>query len=505
MAASVLPRFSSRSVSAAPPSPPASSSRSLLLAIVTCAAVPRLFASASSAPPLPRPLSPLLLSLLASGAASHASRPPAFAGSPASRSSCPSASLAPLASSTRLAYLFPRSFSAFSSPACARLASAAASSRDARSDASLGERPREASAVARAAKAATRASRAATAARAAAQSLAPPAAAGRRPGIAASAESARQFSSLFSTQSLSAETETVEGRAERAPRCEKDAQPCGGGDRRYSPVESGCEGEKSFSLVLSDRETGKRLSPWHGVPLFAGREGENLFNMVVEIPKNSRKKMEIQLDRPLTPIMQDVKKDGSLREYASTMYWNYGAFPQTWEDPRAPGDPEVFHALGDGDPLDAVEIGSQVLRLGDVVSVKVLGALAMIDKGELDWKVLAIREGDPLFSQLHSIEDVARLCPGVVSGVREWFRWYKLPTDNVLNTFGHNEEALGASEALQVVRRAHEHYRRLIEDGERARRRRGGGDETDAGALPPAKGYAVTIEGKQTLWLPLDE
>nr|CEL67082.1 TPA: soluble inorganic pyrophosphatase, putative [Neospora caninum Liverpool] len=292
------------------------------------------------------------------------------------------------------------------------------------------------------------------------------------------------------------------GHAGQAPEtAQQDAANGEGSGRVYRRLVSGTEGEKDFRVVLSSGESGKPLSPWHDVPLFASGHPEHpdsqtteknatgpvLFNMVVEIPKNTRKKMEIQLDVPFTPIMQDLRKDGSLREYASTLYWNYGAFPQTWEDPRVPGGKEVFHAQGDGDPLDVVEIGGEVLPVGGVVPVKILGALAMIDGGELDWKVLAIREGDALFAQLNSIEDVERLCRGVVPGIREWFRWYKLPTDNVVNQFGHDEAALPAPEAVRVVLKAHEHYLRLLREehegqGEEAEGEERAGKDENGGA-----------------------
>ena len=47
-----------------------------------------------------------------------------------------------------------------------------------------------------------------------------------------------------------------------------------------------------------------------------------------------------------------------------------------------------------------VEIGSKAHEEGQIVRVKVLGALAMIDDGELDWKILAIASDDPLAAQL---------------------------------------------------------------------------------------------------------
>ena len=42
---------------------------------------------------------------------------------------------------------------------------------------------------------------------------------------------------------------------------------------------------------------------------------------------------------------------------------------------------------GDNDPVDVVEIGSEALVSGGVYAVKPLAILAMIDDGELDWKV----------------------------------------------------------------------------------------------------------------------
>ena len=44
-------------------------------------------------------------------------------------------------------------------------------------------------------------------------------------------------------------------------------------------------------------------------------------------------------------------------------------------------------AQGDNDPVDVVEIGSRALEPGGVYPVKPLGVYAMIDDGELDWKV----------------------------------------------------------------------------------------------------------------------
>merc|ERR1719350_2686017 len=85
----------------------------------------------------------------------------------------------------------------------------------------------------------------------------------------------------------------------------------------------------------------------------------------------------------------------------------------------------------------------------------------MIDEGELDWKVIAICRRDPLAAELQCVRDVERLCPGVVSGVREWFRWYKTPDGKPLNSFGFGERALDRTHALEVIAETHESWRRL--------------------------------------------
>ena len=63
---------------------------------------------------------------------------------------------------------------------------------------------------------------------------------------------------------------------------------------------------------------------------------------------------------------------------------------------------------GDNDPVDVVEIGSEVLKTGSVHKVKPLAVLAMIDDGELDWKVVAIRADDPKAASVNDVEDVER-------------------------------------------------------------------------------------------------
>jgi inorganic pyrophosphatase len=63
---------------------------------------------------------------------------------------------------------------------------------------------------------------------------------------------------------------------------------------------------------------------------------------------------------------------------------------------------------GDNDPVDVVEIGSAALKMGGVYKVKPLGVYAMIDDGELDWKVIAINVADPKADKVNNVADVER-------------------------------------------------------------------------------------------------
>uniref|UniRef100_A0A8C6BCP2 inorganic diphosphatase n=1 Tax=Monodon monoceros TaxID=40151 RepID=A0A8C6BCP2_MONMO len=208
---------------------------------------------------------------------------------------------------------------------------------------------------------------------------------------------------------------------------------------------------------------GHYISPFHDIPLKADSE-ENLFNMVVEVPRWTNAKMEIATEEPLNPIKQDVK-DGKLRYVANIFphkgyIWNYGALPQTWEDPHRKD--KSTDCCGDNDPIDVCEIGSKVLSRGDVVHVKILGILALIDQGETDWKLIAINVNDPEASKFHDIEDVKKYKPGYLEATLNWFRFYKIPEGKPENQFAFNGEFKNKAFALEVIKSTHECWKALL-------------------------------------------
>ncbi|KAK3554289.1 hypothetical protein QTP70_020155 [Hemibagrus guttatus] len=208
----------------------------------------------------------------------------------------------------------------------------------------------------------------------------------------------------------------------------------------YSIEERGNPNTLSYRVFYKDQD-GKYISPFHDIPIYAD-EAQNIFHMVVEVPRWTNAKMEIATKDPLNPIKQDVKK-GNLRYVANVFphkgyIWNYGAIPQTWEDP---GHKDCdTGCCGDNDPIDVCEIGSRVCSRGEVIKVKVLGVLAMIDEGETDWKVIAINADDPEAKDLNDITDVQRLKPGYLEATVDWFRRYKVPDGKHENQFAFNGE-----------------------------------------------------------------
>ncbi|PRW33953.1 inorganic pyrophosphatase isoform A [Chlorella sorokiniana] len=229
----------------------------------------------------------------------------------------------------------------------------------------------------------------------------------------------------------------------------------------YANEKQGAADSMDFRIFFKQAKDGAVVSPWHDIPLYAG---DGLVNFVCEIPKESAAKMEVATDETNTPIKQDTKK-GKLRFYPYNINWNYGLLPQTWEDPAHKNT--ECDAAGDNDPVDVVEIGSQACDMGGVYQVKPLGVYAMIDDGELDWKVICIRADDPLAAKLNDVEDVERELPGELKKVLEWFRDYKIPDGKPANAFGFDNKCMNKAFAMDVIEETHGFYNRL-RSGKRA-------------------------------------
>lgn len=255
--------------------------------------------------------------------------------------------------------------------------------------------------------------------------------------------------------------------------------------RSYSSALVGAKYSKDYKNYGVDESRKKLVSYFHDIPLALDVENKTA-TMVVEVPRWLNAKFEISTNLAGNPIVQDVKK-GQVRFVRNLFPYhgyihNYGAFPQTWEDPTVKHD--VDDLYGDGDPLDVCEIGSEVLPTGTVKTVKILGSLALVDDGELDWKVIVVNVDDALANEVYDIHDVFVKCPGLLEATRQWFRDYKLPDGKAQNKFALSGAYRNLKETIETIVECHHAWRKLVEGKSSAK-----GFAIENVTLPSTPGY----------------
>jgi inorganic pyrophosphatase len=109
------------------------------------------------------------------------------------------------------------------------------------------------------------------------------------------------------------------------------------------------------------------------------------FTMIVEIPKGSRNKYEVDHETG------DIYLDRTL--FTATRYpADYGFIPDTLAE--------------DGDPLDALVLVSDPTFPGCRIRVRPIGVFHMSDEKGPDEKLLCVPLGDPSFERVRDVHDV---------------------------------------------------------------------------------------------------
>ncbi|MBV7441562.1 inorganic diphosphatase [Weeksellaceae bacterium TAE3-ERU29] len=143
------------------------------------------------------------------------------------------------------------------------------------------------------------------------------------------------------------------------------------------------------------------------------------FDVLIEIPKGSRNKYE--LDKKWNRIRLD-------RTIFSSMHYpaDYGFVPNTL-------------AL-DEDPLDVLVLVASPTFPGCLIEVKTIGVFHMQDEKGPDEKLICVPVGDPIWSNLETLDD---LNPHLKKEIEHFFRVYKdLEKKKVdINGWGSKEEA----------------------------------------------------------------
>ena len=141
------------------------------------------------------------------------------------------------------------------------------------------------------------------------------------------------------------------------------------------------------------------LHPWHGVD--PGENAPRIVNGVIEIPKGSRAKYEI--DKPSGLLRLDRVIHSSF-QYPI----NYGFIPQTLGD--------------DKDPLDILVLSVVSVQPLCLVEARVIGVMQMVDSGDADDKIIAVANTDPSVNYINNIEEMPR---HFFSELRHFFEEYK--------------------------------------------------------------------------------
>lgn len=125
------------------------------------------------------------------------------------------------------------------------------------------------------------------------------------------------------------------------------------------------------------------MNLWHDIP--AGEKTPEEVNVIIEIPRGSHNKYEIDKETGLIALDR--------ANYSSASYpFDYGFVPQTlWDD---------------DDALDVIVLTTYPLASGILVRARPVAILHMTDGGDADDKIIAVPVDDKRFDDMTDIADL---------------------------------------------------------------------------------------------------
>jgi inorganic pyrophosphatase len=172
--------------------------------------------------------------------------------------------------------------------------------------------------------------------------------------------------------------------------------------------------------------------PWHAVS--CGEQAPEIVNAIIEIPKGSRAKYELDKATGL------LRLDRVL--FAAVHYpANYGFIPHTY--------------CGDRDPLDILVLCSLELQPLCLLEAYVIGVMHMHDSQAEDDKIIAVARHD---ESVNSFRDIAELPPHTLLEIKHFFENYK--------KLEHKESTVdklaGRTEAQYVISQSMQRYQQAF-------------------------------------------
>jgi inorganic pyrophosphatase len=171
------------------------------------------------------------------------------------------------------------------------------------------------------------------------------------------------------------------------------------------------------------------MNLWHEVS--SGEQAPEVINVIVEIPKGSKNKYEIDKEIGLIKLDRAMKTS---QDYP----FDYGFVPQTlWED---------------GDALDVVLLTTYPLAPGILVEARPVAVMRMVDGGDGDDKILAVPKDDPRWEE---VKDLADINKHTVKEIQHFFETYKSIDKKVVEITGVEDREA----ALEAVKKGLQMYR----------------------------------------------
>ena len=166
------------------------------------------------------------------------------------------------------------------------------------------------------------------------------------------------------------------------------------------------------------------MNLWHEIS--AGDKTPDLINVIVEIPKGSKNKYEIDKETGLIKLDRAMKTS---QDYP----FDYGFVPQSlWED---------------GDALDVGLLTPYPLEVGILVEARPVAVMRMVDCGEGDDKVIAVPKSDPRWDEVQDLSDINA---HTLKEIQHFFETYKsIEKGKVVLVKGFK----GKKEALAAVKK----------------------------------------------------
>lgn len=158
-----------------------------------------------------------------------------------------------------------------------------------------------------------------------------------------------------------------------------------------------------------------------------GEKAPNTVNVIIEIQKGSRNKIE--MDKDTGRLFLD-RVNGTFLGYPA----DYGYVPETLCD--------------DGDPLDALVIIDESLPPGVVAPCRAVGVLYFEDDGEMDEKLICVPADDISKDHIKSVDDLGE---AFKKNIEHFYRHYKDWKKNWQGVSAELKGWGGPQDAIKVI------------------------------------------------------